>query len=81
MSHTPGPWKEVEYTDYELKGCGSIQGINNQMVVSPRQGVCGRNTGEAEANARLIAAAPTLLEALKRVVTLKRALAAARAQP
>ena len=56
MSHTPEPWKEVEYNDYELTQTGSIRGANNQCVVSPRQGVVGRNLEESEANAARIVA-------------------------
>ena len=56
MSHTPEPWKEVEYSDYEIKQAGSIRGFNNQCVVSPRQGVVGRNLEESEANANRIVA-------------------------
>lgn len=59
MNHTPGPWR-IKGTNY---------GYTNKDVLGPphRDGgdyspIC---TADNEANARLIAAAPELLEALK----------------
>ncbi len=56
MEHTPGPWKVGRDHDGSLK-VGS--GLDVAYVL-------GQGSG-AEANARLIAAAPELLEALERV--------------
>ena len=66
MKHTPGPWK-VREPDHFVDGLA-------HMVVSehPQEGYwhiaeIGTHNGrkESEANARLIAAAPEMLEALK----------------
>ena len=52
MSHTPGPWKvDRPY----IRGAGRV-------IASLES---GRNEGEDAANARLIAAAPELFEALR----------------
>lgn len=51
--HTPGPWRVQKFSDtksWTLYGSGSVASIGNI---------------KHEANARLIAAAPTMLEALK----------------
>ena len=68
-AHTPGPWEVYEQED----GSDSIRTIKNEInqpryVVIPDQGICGKDVGQAEANARLIAAAPDLLEAVKRLI-------------
>jgi len=55
--HTPGPWTVGEGTGYR-----------NQIAIEPTIG-CVYGAGEnVKANARLVAAAPDLLEALKGVV-------------
>lgn len=57
MTHTPGPWQAV---------AGSFRW--NVTTVGPRTfNICALNPdrGDSEANARLIAAAPDLLAALK----------------
>ena len=66
--HTPGPWKVTDMHPEE--GCRSIRGPKFEYVAE----VCvvttmhGDNSDEVrEANARLIAAAPALLEALERI--------------
>ena len=53
--HTPGPWRVGENTQYVIAGKDSI--TRTHSVV--------RGEAVAEANARLIAAAPEMLEALK----------------
>lgn len=58
-THTPGPWLMMGRTVYALRGGTNrfdayVQGYDVQV-------------GEIEANARLIAAAPDLLEALRNV--------------
>jgi DNA repair exonuclease SbcCD ATPase subunit len=56
--HTPGPWNAVELED------GNIVTGNTRHCGN----VCELDLGtESEANARLIAAAPELLEALERM--------------
>lgn len=55
-AHTPGPWTARKHTD--TKGW-TVSAGNSIASVKPRP--------EAEANARLIAAAPELLEALKEI--------------
>ena len=62
MSHTPGPWTASEhgaYTDYKGNNI-VILGDDLRIAV-----VLGPDTDETQANARLIAAAPDLLEALE----------------
>lgn len=69
MKHTPGPWK-VEYENY---GNGSFRewfnvGPARVYITDSRTAMEGLGqTAEAEANARLIAAAPELLEALEKI--------------
>ncbi len=59
-THTPGPW---EYKPSESRG--DEHHIGNSQYFPIFTVVCG--TPEARANARLIAAAPDLLEACKRL--------------
>lgn len=55
MSHTPGPWRKwVDQTGTEHRICA----MDGDFV-------CNLDAWNREANARLIAAAPELLEALK----------------
>ena len=62
--HTPGPWEAVQltpshWTSPEWAITGPRQGIGADLI-----GHCYRQRDNAEANARLIAAAPELLAAL-----------------
>ena len=60
--HTPGPWKVIPYTNQhgvETTAISSDDDMRNITYALPY------NSPQAEANARLIAAAPDLLEALK----------------
>lgn len=60
-THTPGPWKIVTAT----------VGVNETIFHDPPQVVCERGSFIADTdrrNARLIAAAPDLLEALEIIV-------------
>jgi hypothetical protein len=60
--HTPGPWQVFTTKDgTRFIGIGDADGVG---VTDPRFGLW-RGGQEREANARLIAAAPDLLEALK----------------
>ena len=58
--HTPGPWNLDKRQE-------KLMGANGQSIVVWNSGLSfGNRTEEAEANARLIAAAPELLAALKK---------------
>ena len=66
MSHTPTPWKIMRSTVYALDETGTC----NRFSCRPEGGweVNGKHytkLAEVEANARLIAAAPALYEALE----------------
>lgn len=65
MKHTPGPWKYS--TEPQPNGCPIIgaQGLMIAMLAHTVNQADQRET--ALANARLIAVAPELLEALKRI--------------
>jgi hypothetical protein len=66
MKHTPGPWKINRHGYESLYACHEF--VEGDSGI----GVCGiwhpESHREQDANARLIAAAPELLEALKQVV-------------
>lgn len=68
--HTPGPWVVFD-GDTEHPGIDMADGSFSIVVYGedgePFEGVRGRSPAETLANARLIAAAPDLLEALKEV--------------
>jgi hypothetical protein len=64
--HTPGPWEAVKWS------CHAATTVVTGKI-GPRVVICecsghGRHTDESLANARLIAAAPELLDALERMV-------------
>lgn len=61
MQHTPGPWKIGPRIHAEM--FASIFGADGQLIVNLGDG--GNGIERQTANARLIAAAPELLEALK----------------
>lgn len=62
--HTPGPWKNVSF-DEAYKA--SIQAPNSRCNIGTLGGF-GTNQETTQANARLIAAAPELLELVKRTL-------------
>ena len=63
--HTPRPWREVHDHAPDWTGDWYIYGSGNKWIV------LGEGwTEEHQANARLIAAAPDLLEALEELVTI-----------
>lgn len=64
--HTPGPWG-VEYDNADYNGGGQWYNAGPAKVWFPYN-VRKREEDEAHANARLIAAAPELLEALQDLV-------------
>ena len=72
-THTPGPWRYCDQTDFimahdnqmlvaDIRGYGFLTGVGT-MNLSHRKA-----RGIMDSNARLIAAAPELLEALEAVV-------------
>lgn len=62
LKHTPGPW----FIQYETTARFHIGPSDNYHLISANKGVCSE--ARAEANAKLIAAAPDLLEALQAMV-------------
>jgi hypothetical protein len=86
--HTPGPWKTVA-RNYPIADTGDYDGCWEVLTGDPKKPIVQiwGDSDEDEANARLIAAAPDLLEALRRLLDSgdvrdaaeKGALAAARA--
>lgn len=64
---TPGPWKVFTSPDgFKIIGVG--QSVTGEGVTDCGFGLWGGNSPEAFANARLIAAAPDLLDALINLV-------------
>lgn len=61
MKHTPGPWY-LNYTD----GGVLYEDGNRDKAIAPD--IYGRTKEECEANARLVAAAPQLLEVCRAVI-------------
>lgn len=68
VKHTPGPWKMVRYTGHEPQKHwpGRIVSESGVEVFSGPFSFHALRGKTAEANARLIAAAPDLLAALKK---------------
>ena len=69
MTHTPGPWAVFD-SGYEQTRPGIDAAVCAIVVYgtqSDSEGVHGRTIEERTANALLIAAAPEMLEALKRI--------------
>jgi len=73
--HTPGPWRlDEERDDYELSIVGKPTwpcnrfGIKGEWNVAKIDDLMEEYPGEAKANARLIAAAPDLLDSLESCV-------------
>jgi hypothetical protein len=62
--HTPGPWNQAPYSPTDVVANGDT------MVAMAREGLNGIERDKAIANARLIAAAPDLLDALERIAEL-----------
>lgn len=70
--HTPGPWKAHFGEAYYVTG-PDLGRVAIMMNLKGAHGLGGRRTGdESAANARLVAAAPDLLEALKKIRDLGR---------
>lgn len=75
MKHTPGPWQYRRANNYEgfaifpvatLPSLASCERFGEKMTID-----CFNFPGQTEANARLIAAAPDLLEALQGMERIK----------
>jgi hypothetical protein len=65
MKHTPGPWRintAIRAGEFDVKDANSSGG---HAPIAKVRGDKRRTANQALANARLIAAAPDLLEALK----------------
>ena len=74
QGYTPGPWKAAPFSS--VVGCpitAQPDPKQNTIVVAGTRGAFGEDyRGEIEANARLIASAPELLEALQFMVDVSR---------
>jgi len=60
-NHTPGPWNWTEYNDTR-----AIHSADGTKIALPEVWI-GNAAEESEANARLIAAAPDMLETLEEI--------------
>ncbi len=67
-THTPGPWKAVSSGVSAQIDCMEIAEVSHMRVIPASGG--WPTPGEPEDDARLIAAAPDLLEALRKAVVL-----------
>ena len=65
-AHTPGPWNNQEFPSIDFKYSFCIDAADGQPIADIR----GWHSGIDAANARLIAAAPCLLEALESLLDL-----------
>lgn len=65
-SHTPGPWKNERNGNY-WSVLGPDRNLHGDGITSSPVAAIVQTSPEAAANARLIAAAPDLLNALKRM--------------
>ena len=77
-AHTPGPWTAHWWKRNQKTGCGEWSftgGPQDSTILRP----CKQSSAEVAANARLIAAAPRMLAALKRAAYAHSLVGAARA--
>lgn len=65
--HTPGPWKVISDAAAKQVEVFEIAEISHFRVIPDRKDTWA-NTGDAESDARLIAASPELLEQLQKFV-------------
>jgi hypothetical protein len=63
--HTPGPWKVGQYLGRSTSFCVHMDVGDKGRGLDIVDAVCGLDTDQRRANARLIAAAPDLLQALQ----------------
>ena len=64
-THTPGPWKLLHHTAAQHDGDRAIYGPGDKWIADMNGGP--NDNSETLANARLIAAAPDMLRALKQL--------------
>lgn len=65
MSHTPGPWRYQKETSHTILGPSKLPPVVKYQIYKEK-GIYGHPaTCDLEADARLIAAAPELLDALE----------------
>lgn len=67
LKHTPGPWFVSAGSKYVLAGGGTYRAVAEAFTCSDKWGMAPISEAERDANKRLIAAAPEMLEALKAV--------------
>ncbi len=72
IKHTVGPWKIERDIDADGYGTASIVSADDEVVIENVLQRYNRNGDASNANARLVAAAPELLEALKYVQSVAR---------
>lgn len=65
--HTPGPWEATRWYDRETDQGGYQITVNGRLL--PMCDMDSSEVDDPEANARLIASAPDLLEALQAVLS------------
>ncbi len=65
--HTPGPWSAIEYACHARTTvvADSVEGFAGARQIVAECSGCGRHADDSLADARLIAAAPDMLLALK----------------
>jgi hypothetical protein len=68
--HTPGPWKVGQHLGSLSSFCVHMDAGDKGRGSEIVEAVCGLDTDQRLANARLIAAAPDLLEALQEMVSI-----------
>lgn len=67
MTHTPGPWKAVKVGNTKVTQAVIADTQYGFHLIATTHPIPIENTGRQEENARLIAAAPELLEALEAI--------------
>lgn len=67
--HTPGPWFSMDDRDGNIRGLRGRHGPESVNVVN-WNGISRASSANGQANARLISAAPELLEALEAITAL-----------
>lgn len=65
--HTPGPWFVSAGSKYVLAGGGTYRAVAEAFTCSDKWGMAPISEAERDANKRLIAAAPEMLELLKAI--------------
>ena len=68
MTHTPGPWEVTRGYNWFTIGGGKNKESGSEHIICEVRAPTAFRAHEGEANARLIAAAPELLQALDEMV-------------